>query len=262
MVDMIQIGTCGYSDYKPGGDWKERYKNKLQAFSHAFDAVELNRTFYELPQTKTAARWREEAREGFVFTVKAWQALTHPVKGVTWRKRAEKLTEAQKEQFGNLRPNDEVKAAWEQTREIAEALSAPVILLQTPASFDCTDAHEQNMRELLSSVNRNGVAVAWEPRGTWNENLDRVESICNDLGLIHAVDILRRAPVSQHSVAYVRLHGLNRRETDYNYTYSEDELGRLAEELRRLEASHDTVFCMFNNIGMYENAPALQKLLS
>ncbi|MCF8080527.1 MAG: hypothetical protein K9K88_14705 [Desulfobacterales bacterium] len=48
-MGKIKVGTCGYSRYQPGGDWKDKYKSKLQAFSKAFEAVEINRTFYKLP---------------------------------------------------------------------------------------------------------------------------------------------------------------------------------------------------------------------
>ena len=66
-----------------------------EPFAATFSCVELNRTFYKLPMVKTTRKWREEMPEDFVFTVKAWQAITHPTSGVTWRKRKEKLSEEQ-----------------------------------------------------------------------------------------------------------------------------------------------------------------------
>jgi len=43
-MNNIRVGTCGYGYYKPRGDWKQKYKSKLQAYSEAFKVVELNRT--------------------------------------------------------------------------------------------------------------------------------------------------------------------------------------------------------------------------
>ncbi|MET1127893.1 MAG: DUF72 domain-containing protein, partial [Thermoproteota archaeon] len=43
-----------------------------------FNVVEVQQTFYDPPSADTLRRWREEAPKGFVFTVKAWQAVTHP----------------------------------------------------------------------------------------------------------------------------------------------------------------------------------------
>lgn len=131
----IRIGTCGYGDYRPPGDWKQEYTSKLQAYSYTYQVVELNRTFYKLPQLKTAQRWRREVAEGFDFTLKAWQAVTHSTDSPTWRKRKEGLSQAQLEEFGNFRPTPAVLDAWYQTRNRASALGASVCVLQCPSSL-------------------------------------------------------------------------------------------------------------------------------
>src|SRR5256885_6425946 len=46
-------------------------------FRSQFDTVELNGTFYRLPEATTFDRWRERAPEGFRYAVKASQYLTH-----------------------------------------------------------------------------------------------------------------------------------------------------------------------------------------
>jgi len=257
----IRIGTCGYGYYQPPGDWKNRYESKLQAFSDAFSVGEINRTFYKLPMVKTAERWRREAFEDFEFTVKAWQAITHPVESPTWRKRRVKLSKSQEEQFGNFNPEKEVIRAWDETRRRVEAMEARVCVFQTSAGFDCTAHHEDNLREFIGTIDRGEIQLAWEPRGDWNENLSKVHDLCEELNLIHVVDIMRRDPVSPHPVAYIRLHGLNEREYDYNYEYSESGLRELGKKVQDLATSHDEVYCMFNNFSMYENARRLRELL-
>lgn len=257
----VKVGTCGYGYYNPPEGWKEKYESKLQAYSEVFKVGEINRTFYRLPMRKTAERWRREAFEDFEFTLKAWQALTHPTSSPTWRDKKDKLSEAQEENFGYLRPNDVVVEAWRDTKKIAEALEANVCVLQTSAGFDCSEENEENMRELLSEIERGDIELAWEPRGDWKENMDKVEDICDDLDLIHVVDLMRREPVSDHETAYVRLHGLNEDEYDYDYDYSEEELEELAERLEKLSKSHETVYCMFNNYEMFDNAQKLVEIL-
>jgi uncharacterized protein YecE (DUF72 family) len=260
-VKNIKVGTCGYGYYKPEGNWKQKYKSKLQAYSDAFGVVEINRTFYGLPMVKTTQRWRDEALEGFEFTLKAWQAITHSTSSMTWGKRKEQLTEKQKENFGDLRPNREVIEAWEQTKERAETLDAHVCVLQCPARFNCSAKNEKSMQRFFQKTDRGDIALAWEPRGDWNENPEKIEALCKDLALIHVVDLMRREPLSDHPTAYVRLHGLNRKEYDYRYDYSDSELEELAEKLTRLAERHDTVYCMFNNDNMFANARTLMKLL-
>lgn len=260
-MGSIKIGTCGYGYYQPPGNWKERYDSKLQAYSHAFAAGEINRTFYKLPMVRTTERWRREATGAFEFTLKAWQAITHPVSSPTWRKRKEQLTEEQKKGIGYFNPSDVVFEAWEETRKRAEALNAGVCVFQTPAGFDCSDEHMENIRRFMDGIDRGSLALAWEPRGNWNENLNVVQSICDELDLIHVTDIMRRKPVSDHWIAYIRLHGLNEREYDYNYEYSEEELREIAARIDRLSNDHDTVYCMLNNFAMFENANRLEAIL-
>lgn len=260
-MGTVLIGTCGYGYFQPSENWKEKYKSKLQAYSDVFSVGEINRTFYQLPMIKTARRWRQEAFADFEFTLKAWQAITHDTRSPTWRRRLGKLTQNQKKNFGHLRPNVEVIEAWQRSREFAEALEARVCVLQTPGNFKCTPENEDNMRRFFAEVQRGKLLVGWEPRGDWHEYPDKIKAICNDLDLIHVVDIMRRKPLVDKPVAYIRLHGLNPKEYDYNYDYSEKELQELAERLRHTAKDHDRVYCMFNNFQMYANALRIMEIL-
>lgn len=255
----IRVGTCGYSYYDPPEGWRDRYESKLQAFADAFDLVELNRTFYDLPQVATAERWRREVdgvNEDFEFAVKAWQALTHPTSSPTWRD-TDDLTDDQREAFGYCRPEAPVVAAWDRTREIAEALGADVVLLQTPPSFDATEAHEANLRELVDRVDRGDLTVAWEPRGDWLDQPERTAALCDALDLVFVDDPLRRRPRSTGDRAYCRLHGLNEAPYDYDYAYAAEELDELAAILSDATDDHERVYCLFNTFEMYADAPRL-----
>jgi len=54
----------------PSGAWFERY-------AETFDTVEVNNTFYRLPEAKVFAAWGRRAPEGFLFAIKASRYLTH-----------------------------------------------------------------------------------------------------------------------------------------------------------------------------------------
>lgn len=258
----ITIGTCGYQYWRPDEGWKDEYDSKLQAFSDAFDLVELNRTFYSLPRTSTAERWRDEVVGNFEFAVKAWQAVTHPWNSPTWNNHRDSIDDSvDTDDLGFLQPSEAVYTAWEETRARAAALDASVVLIQTPPSFDYTDRHEADLREFFSTVERDGLAIAWEPRGDWPEHPDAVAAVCNDLDLIHVVDLMRSEPAADHSVVYTRLHGLNDDPYDYDYDYSDDELATLADTLETLAPGHEAVYCLFNNYAMYENARRLDQQL-
>jgi uncharacterized protein YecE (DUF72 family) len=258
---MIRIGTCGFSRYSPGGNWRMHYGSLLQAYTHAFDTGELNRTFYQLPRVETAERWHREAAPGFEFTLKAWQALTHPAGSPTWRNCSRNLTEKQRQGFGWFRPNREVMDAWKETRRVAEALRARVCVLQTPASFSSASDNEKNLRRFFSQIDRGNLELAWEPRGDWNDKPDLVRNLCVELELTHVVDPMRRSPVSETRVSYFRLHGLNPREYDYNPSSGDNVLRELAARLRAFENNRERVYCMFNNFQMYKNAKRLREML-
>lgn len=259
----IRIGTCGYRYYDPEG-WDEEYDRKLTAYSDewAFDLVELNSTFYSLPQLETTRSHRRDAVEDFEFSLKAWQAITHPWSSPTWNGQRDEIPDEDTDDVGYFQPTEAVFDAWERTREHAEALEASVCLLQTSAGFDATDDHESNLRTFATEIDRGDLTLAWEPRGDWKDQPDRVREICGDLDLVHAVDLLRDDPVSSHDVAYTRLHGLNEDPYDYAYDYSTEELERLAGKLTDLAADHDPVYCLFNNDAMFDNARELAEILS
>lgn len=257
----LVVGTCGYRYFDPGDDWQDTYESKLQAFSDAFEACELNRTFYELPQVETAERWRDEVVGDFEFTVKAWQAVTHPWGSPTWNGNRDAVAEDRTDDVGLLRPTSAVLDAWQETKARADVLDANVVLLQTPPSFDCSEEHVSNMRALFDQIGREDLTIAWEPRGDWKDHPGKVENLCDDLDLVHVVDIFREEPLSDHDVAYVRLHGRNDDPYDYDYDYHSTEIGALAYELRELLASHSRVYCLFNNYQMYDNARALQEFV-
>jgi uncharacterized protein YecE (DUF72 family) len=76
----IRIGCSGwqyqhwrglfYPAELPQARWLEHYARQ-------FDTVEINNTFYRLPEAPTFAAWGRRAPEGFVYAVKASRYLTH-----------------------------------------------------------------------------------------------------------------------------------------------------------------------------------------
>jgi uncharacterized protein YecE (DUF72 family) len=83
MTCEIRIGTSGYH-YK---HWRDRFYPKqistdemLEFYSHSFDTVELNNSFYRLPTEAAFDNWRQSTPDNFVFAVKASRFLTHQKK--------------------------------------------------------------------------------------------------------------------------------------------------------------------------------------
>ena len=76
----IRVGTSGYS-YKEwrGSFYPEKLKaaEMLRYYAERFSTVEINNTFYKLPERGTLERWAEQVPAGFVFVLKASQRITH-----------------------------------------------------------------------------------------------------------------------------------------------------------------------------------------
>ena len=54
-----------------------RDKHRLIYYASKFKSVEINSSFYKIPLCRTYRTWSEMVPEGFQFTVKLWQGITH-----------------------------------------------------------------------------------------------------------------------------------------------------------------------------------------
>jgi uncharacterized protein YecE (DUF72 family) len=155
--------------------------------------------------------------------------------------------------FSGVVPStDQVTVAWERTAHIAQTLGAKVVLFQCPASFTAERENLLHLTLFFSNINREGLQLAWEPRGAWPLGL--VAKICEDLKLLHCVDPIN-VDVSQINTHYWRLHGKD----GYSYRYLEEDLVKLAELVHRCgERGNGPQYILFNNIWMKENARRFQ----
>src|ERR1700759_3716537 len=79
MMQHFYSGTSGLLTPIPKRDFPPEFadKSRLAFYSHLFNSIEINSSFYKLPQAKTLAKWAGETTEGFRFTFKLWKELTH-----------------------------------------------------------------------------------------------------------------------------------------------------------------------------------------
>jgi uncharacterized protein YecE (DUF72 family) len=76
----LYVGTSGYS-YK---EWKGSFypekipaKEMLHYYGERLSTVEINATFYRMPQASMLANWKEQVPPTFRFALKAPQRITH-----------------------------------------------------------------------------------------------------------------------------------------------------------------------------------------
>jgi uncharacterized protein YecE (DUF72 family) len=80
VAGKLYIGTSGwnykhwrgifYPEKLPQSQW-------LDFYARHFDTVEINNSFYRLPERETFESWHDSSPEGFTFAVKASRFLTH-----------------------------------------------------------------------------------------------------------------------------------------------------------------------------------------
>jgi len=83
MIERVLVGTSGYNYPEWRGTfYPEKFStDKMLAFYAArFPTVEINYTFYRMPNEKLLAGWAAGTPDGFSFTLKAPRRITHDSK--------------------------------------------------------------------------------------------------------------------------------------------------------------------------------------
>ncbi len=234
---MIHVGVCGFP------------ASRDTLFS-SLEVIEIQKTFYDLLSEKSLRRLFSGAPPGFLFTLKAFQGITHPASSPTYR-RTQLPEHFEASHLGFFQPTQEVEESARITLHSAELINARVIVFQCPPSFQPTPSNLENFYRFFTHFNRGSLLFAFEPRGKWPE--ETVRKVCEDLRLIHVVDPFFGDPTTP-SPYYFRLHGRGK----YHYRYTREEMENLATKLEHFTGE---VFCLFNNTAMFENAQELKGIL-
>jgi len=220
---MLYVGTSGwqYRDWRgPFYPPKLAQARWLRHYAERFQTVELNNSFYRLPEASSFDRWGEETPEDFVVAVKASRFLTH---------------------LKRLRdPEGPVSLFLERVSHLGPKLGP--VLLQLPPRFR---AEPGRLAAALDRFPRR-VRVAVEFRDdSWYT--DEVRRVLEERGcaLCLADSPHRRMPDWRTSDwGFVRFH--EGRATPPP-CYGERALATWAERIARLWESDQDVFCYFNN---------------
>jgi uncharacterized protein YecE (DUF72 family) len=221
------IGTGGWAYFHVPG------ANSLVAYSRAFNFVEVNSTFYQIPPLKEVERWRKLVPKEFQFSVRANRAITHKHK---------------------LQPTEEALEAFEKMKKICDALDADVLHVQTPPSLKMTPAAISGLADFLGSVELGGLRLALEVRSPDLSGLpNELARIMQDHNMVHCVDLsIGEAPAYESDVLYTRLFGKG----EHNVYQPSDE--ELAEIDRKASSSGSQRIAMsFHFVRMYKDAARL-----
>jgi uncharacterized protein YecE (DUF72 family) len=79
-MNKVHLGTIGWSyDFWKGTFYPPKMPSKdfLSYYSSQFGTVEVDSTFYRVPNAQTVLSWKEQTPEGFCFSLKFPQIITH-----------------------------------------------------------------------------------------------------------------------------------------------------------------------------------------
>jgi uncharacterized protein YecE (DUF72 family) len=248
---MIRLGTSGFSyddwvgAFYPGDLPKREW---LAFYARQFDTVELNVTYYRVPDRRIVMGWIDRTPAEFLFAVKAFSGLTH---------------ERREPDFAGF---------LESIEPLRQAGKLGCILAQFPYSFAPSEENWGYLERLRAGLSDHRVVVEFRQRG-WvrEETFDRMARL--GLGFC-CVDEPRldglMPPVARATapVAYVRFHGRNARKwweheqawERYDYTYPSQELREWVPRLKQLDRDSEVVLVYANNHYRSQSVDTLRAL--
>jgi uncharacterized protein YecE (DUF72 family) len=270
----ILVGTASWSD--PG--FVERWYPKgmrpgerLAWYAQHFEMVEVNSTFYSVPDLRMVERWCASTPVAFTFDVKLHQLLSR-------HSTPAKLLPPELQQRAQTNDKGKVKltpALEEALIEISlRAMSIlqgagklGVLLLQLSPAFSPRKHELSELERLIEMLRDYRLAIEFRNRN-WAVG-EQLRSTIQFLRRHRVIFVNIDAPAAEHftimpsdldeitnsQLAYLRLHGRNAEAylkgktvaARFNYDYRDREIAEVAERSKRLAADAREVHVVFNN---------------
>lgn len=298
---MIRVGICAWADealIESGAFYPNKSMSaeaRLRFYARYFDTVEVNSSFYAIPDARHVRRWAERTPAGFVFHVKAYAPMTghHPRRETLPDEvRAMLPDRVPRTHRGEVMATSLPRAAMETiTRQFRAAL-APLadegklgyVLFQFAPWVRFGRERLDVLAALPASFPGWRLAVEFRDRSWFPDHARETLAVLRAAGLAHVIVdgprvahamprvVARTAPLS-----VFRLHGRNAEgwirqvrgeepavREKYDYLYTEPELRTLVPEIEAIAREADDVVVSFNNNNRdypVRNALLMKRLL-
>ncbi|HEY7673206.1 MAG TPA: DUF72 domain-containing protein [Gammaproteobacteria bacterium] len=219
----IHIGTSGWSyEHRKGTFYPEDLgsRDMLGHYAQRLRSVEINSSFYRLPDRATFEHWRDAVPDGFVFSTKASRYITH----------MKKLKN----------PTASVRRFFTRVGALGHTLGPILFQLPPRRSF-----HERRLVDFLDHLPAK-YRYAFEFRDpTWlNDRAFAALRRHNAALCIYDLAGFRSPLEITAGFVYLRLHGPG---TAYACRYETHALARWAKRISTWSESGRTVYCYFDN---------------
>ena len=157
-------------------------RGDIAAYARRFDMLELLAEKGRLPKKARLGEMKRAVSESFLFSVRLPQAVS------------------------TLEWNAEAEAALGYALEVAGVLGAEILVLQTPPSVMPSARNRRRLVELRQRLPGER-ALAWEPRGLWED--EDAEAAAHEIGAALVRDVSRELS-PEGDTLYTRLRALGR----------------------------------------------------
>jgi uncharacterized protein YecE (DUF72 family) len=270
----ILVGTASWSDPGFVEHWYPkgmRAHERLGWYAQQFEMVEVNSTFYAVPDLRMVERWCATTPDQFTFDVKLHQLLSR-------HSTAAKLLPPELQRRAEIDMKGKVKLTPEIEEAVARAFLHSItflrtkgklgaLLLQLSPSFSPKKHRLEELDQLLDATR--GYQIAVELRNRNWAIRDQLKATVDFLTRHQATFVNVDAPraehftvmpsdvneITNHEVAYLRLHGRDARAyltgktvaARFNYDYNDSEIAEVAERSKDLARKAREVHVVFNN---------------
>src|SRR5216110_3463354 len=270
----ILVGTASWSDPGFVQRWYPkgmRASERLGWYSQHFELVEVNSTFYSVPDLRMVERWCAATPDAFIFDVKLHQLFSFhstPAKLLP----PDLQRRAEKDARGNVKSTSHLQEAMVKSflrpmSIIRNAGKLGVLLLQLSPAFSPRKHQLSELEPLIEMLSDYDLAIEFRNRN-WAVG-DQLESTIDFVRTHRAIFVNVDAPASDHfmvmpsdvdqvtnsKVAYLRLHGRNAKAyitgktvaARFDYDYSDNEIAEVARRSKKLTQEARELHVIFNN---------------
>jgi uncharacterized protein YecE (DUF72 family) len=244
---------------------------RLGWYAQQFEMVEVNSTFYSVPERRVVERWCATTPEKFVFDVKLHQLLSrHSTAAKLMPPPLQRRAEI--DQKGRVKLTPEIEAALLESflgsiQPLKSRGKLGALLLQLSPAFSPKKHNFEELDQLLDATREYHVAVEFRNRN-WaiGERLKETTDFLRK----HKVSFVNvDAPSAEHftimpsdldevtngDIAYLRLHGRDARAyltgrtvaARFNYDYKDPEISGIADRSKGLARKARETHVVFNN---------------
>lgn len=223
MRAKIHIGTSGWSyDHWKGVFYPEELGSQdyLAFYKQKFGSVEINNSFYRLPEKKTLEHWRDSVPADFVFSVKASRFITHMKKLIA--------------------PEETTPQFLERIKILGKRLGP--ILFQLPPRWH---SNHERLEEFLAYLSPDYRYVFEFRDSSWfNDQIYGLLARYQAAFCIYDLDYQLSPSETTCDFVYIRLHGPD---GAYSGSYSRHALIGWASDIIAWADEGKTVYCYFDN---------------